>query len=159
MIRPDFLREMRRGEEAEVAALLTAAFGGKDEAALIEALRKSRAIAGEMVLPSKDGIVGYLALSAMRAPEGWLCLAPVAIRPDLQGCGHGRRMVGMITEWARLSGNTMVVLGDRAFYTRCGFAPIAEGFTSPYPLDHTMTAGAAKAKPCALIYPKAFDSL
>ena len=156
MIRPDFLREMRRGEEAEVTALLTQAFGGKDEARLVEALRKSRTIAGEMVLPSKDGIVGYLALSAMTAPKGWLCLAPVAIRPDMQGLGHGRRMVGMITEWARLSGHTLVVLGDPAFYTRCGFAPIAEGFTSPYPIEHTMTAGPAKAAACALAYPKAF---
>ncbi|WP_235851712.1 GNAT family N-acetyltransferase [Litorivita pollutaquae] len=156
MIRPDFLRDMRRGEEPEVAALLAQAFGGKDEARLVEALRKSRAIAGEMVLPSKDGVVGYLALAAMTAPKGWLCLAPVAIRPDLQGLGHGRRMVGMITEWGRLSGNTLVVLGDPAFYTRCGFTPISDGFTSPYPIDHTLTAGPAKAAPSALIYPKAF---
>ncbi|NBT33834.1 MAG: N-acetyltransferase, partial [Rhodobacteraceae bacterium] len=119
MISPSFLREMQRGEEAAVAALLTDAFGQPDEARLVEKLRKSRAIAGEMVLPSEHGIIGYLALSQMIAPKGWLCLAPVAIQPDLQRNGYGRRMVGMIAEWARLSGQTLVVLGDPSFYSRC----------------------------------------
>lgn len=155
-MRPDFLREMNRGEEAEVAKLLTEAFGGKEEALLVEKLRKSNAMAGEMVLPSANGIVGYLALSAMVAPKGWFALAPVAIRPDMQRMGHGRRMVGMITEWARLSNQTLVVLGDPAFYSRCGFRPAPEGLTSPYPVDHTLVSGPAKAKSMALTYAPAF---
>ncbi|WP_226548985.1 GNAT family N-acetyltransferase [Celeribacter naphthalenivorans] len=153
---PDFMREMKRGEEPAVADLLTAAFGQKNEAQLVETLRKSRAIAGEMVLPMAGEVIGYAALSKMTAPKGWLCLAPVAIRPDLQSRGYGRRLVGMITQWAELSGQTLVVLGDPAFYSRCGFTPIAEGFASPYPLDHTLAAGPAKAKTKELIYPKAF---
>ncbi|SFK01913.1 GNAT family N-acetyltransferase [Celeribacter neptunius] len=157
---PDFMREMKRGEESAVSALLTDAFGQKDEAALVESLRKSRAIAGEMVLPMRTEtgteMIGYAALSKMTSPKGWLCLAPVAIRPDLQGRGYGKRLVGMITQWAELSGQTLVVLGDPEFYSRCGFAPIAEGFTSPYPLDHTLTAGPAKTKVKSLTYPKAF---
>ncbi|WP_417262570.1 GNAT family N-acetyltransferase [Celeribacter sp.] len=153
---PDFMREMKRGEEDAVSQLLTSAFGQKDEAQLVDVLRKSRAIAGEMVLPMAGEVIGYAALSKMTAPKGWLCLAPVAIRPDLQSRGYGRRLVGMITQWAELSGQTLVVLGDPAFYSRCGFTPIAEGFTSPYPLDHTLTAGPAKAKSKELTYPKAF---
>ncbi len=156
MFSPDFLREMKRGEEASVSALLTDAFGQPDEARLVEKLRKSRAMAGEMVLPSKQGIVGYLALSRMIAPKGWLCLAPMAVHPDLQRMGYGRRMVGMITEWARLSGQTLVVLGDPDFYTRCGFRPAPEGLTSPYPVDHTLVAGEVKAKSLDLRYPQAF---
>jgi len=156
--RPDFMRELKRGEEDEVFALLTAAFGQKDEAKLVDDLRKTRAIAGEMVLPSSEGIVGYAALSTMVSPKGWLCLAPVAIRPDLQRHGHGRRLVGMISQWSVVSGNSLVVLGDPAFYTRCGFAPIPAGFTSPYPQDHTLIAGPTKTKTPALIYPKAFGA-
>ena len=153
---PNFLREMQRGEEAAVTALLTDAFGQPDEARLVEKLRKSRAIAGEMVLPSEQGIVGYLALSQMVAPKGWLCLAPVAIHPDLQRKGYGRRMVGMIAEWARLSWPTLVVLGDPTFYDRCGFSPAPEGLTSPYLVEHTLIAGPAKAKALDLKYPAAF---
>lgn len=153
---PDFIRELKRGEEADVTALLTAAFGQKDEATLVDALRKSRAMAGEMVLPMNGEIVGYAGLSHMIAPKGWLCLAPVAIRPDLHGRGYGKRLIGMITQWAEMSGATVVVLGDPAFYSRAGFTPIADGFTSPYPLEHTLTVGPAKAKDKTLIYPKAF---
>ncbi|AVW91914.1 GNAT family N-acetyltransferase [Celeribacter baekdonensis] len=156
--RPDFMRELKRGEEDEVSALLTAAFGQKDEAELVDDLRKSRAIAGEMVLPSSEGIVGYAALSNMISPKGWLCLAPVAIRPDLQRHGHGRRLVGMISQWAVMSGNSLVVLGDPAFYSRCDFALIPDGFASPYPTRHTLIAGPAKTKTPVLIYPKAFGT-
>ncbi|WP_066705123.1 GNAT family N-acetyltransferase [Celeribacter ethanolicus] len=155
---PDFMREMKRGEETAVADLLTEAFGQKDEAHLVEALRKSRAIAGEMVLPMNGEVIGYAALSTMLSPKGWLCLSPVAIRPNLQGRGFGRRLTGMITQWAEMSGQTVVVLGDPDFYSRCGFKMIANGFTSPYPLTHTLTAGPAKAKVKDLIYPKAFGA-
>lgn len=155
---PDFMREMKRGEETAVADLLTEAFGQKDEAHLVEALRKSRAIAGEMVLPMNGEVIGYAALSTMLSPKGWLCLAPVAIRPDLQGRGFGRRLTGMITQWAEMSGQTVVVLGDPDFYSLCGFKMIADGFTSSYPLTHTLTAGPAEAKVKDLIYPKAFGA-
>jgi putative acetyltransferase len=78
---PEFSREMRRGEEAAVDVLLQRAFGGEDEARLVHALRKSGAVAGEVVLPFQGGVVGYYALSHMRAPNGWLCLAPGRHRP------------------------------------------------------------------------------
>ena len=155
---PDFMREMKRGEEDAVTALLTAAFARPDEARLVEALRKSRAIAGEMVLPMDGEVIGYAALSKMVSPKGWLCLAPVAIHPDFQARGFGRRLTGMITQWAEISGQTLVVLGDPKFYTRCGFTKIADGFTSPYPLTHTLTAGPAKTKVKELVYPKAFGA-
>ncbi len=156
MFAPDFLREMQSGEEQAVEALLNAAFDQPDEANLVRKLRKSKAMAGEMVLPSEQGIVGYLALSRMIAPKGWLCLAPVAIHPDLHGMGYGKRMVGMITEWARMTDQTLVVLGEPALYTSAGFRPAPEGLTSPYPVEYTMVAGPAKAKSLELRYPQAF---
>ena len=92
--------------------MLEAAFETTGEARLVDALRRSGAIAGEVVLPYQGGVVGYYAVSQMRAPQGWLCLAPVAIDPEWQGSGHGRRMLGMLTEWARMSQTFVVVLGE-----------------------------------------------
>ena len=153
---PDFMRPMARGEDPAVDALITAAFNGNAEVQRVADLRKSRAIAGEMVLPMDGGIIGYAALSHMIAPKGWIALGPVAIHRDHHGRGFGRRFVGMIAQWAQMSGQTVVVQGEAAFYARCGFAPIADGFTSPYPLDTIQIAGPAKTKDKALTFPKAF---
>jgi putative acetyltransferase len=158
---PDHARELRKGEEDAVDALLRAAFETGTEADLVRALRKSGQIAGETVLPMGDRIVGYYALSKMIAPKKWLCLAPVAVAPDVQGRRFGTRMMGMVSEWARLSKSTIVVLGKVTFYERAGFSgERAQNLTTPYPLSHTMLAGEGDAKPSeTLIYPKAFAAL
>ena len=158
---PGFSREMRRGEEAGVDTLLRAAFGGDDEVRLVHKLRKSGDMAGEMVQPWGDGIVGYYALSRMKAPKGWLCLAPVAIAPDHQRQRIGQRMIGLLTEWARISGTTVVVLGQPGFYGRAGFSLERAGkLTSPYPVTQTLLAGPGVDVPEeTLIYPPAFEGL
>ena len=157
---PDFARDMKRGEEEQVDALLRAAFGGPAEAALVIKLRKAGLIAGEQVLPMGDRIVGYYALSMMVKPKGWLCLAPVAIAPDLQRRGYGKRMMGMLTEWSRITMTPLVVLGDPAFYGKAGFSRAgAVNLTGPYPNDHTMVCGVTGAPAEALVYSKPFDGV
>ncbi len=155
--RPDFAREMRRGEEAAIDVLLETSFGGTEEIALIHALRKARVVAGEQVLPMGESIVGYYALSYMIKPKGWLCLAPVAIAPVMQNKGHGRRMIGMLTEWARLTKTPVVVLGATGFYERSGFSwQDAQTLSGPFPIMNTLVAGLEAPARGQLIYPKAF---
>ncbi|MGY3437772.1 MULTISPECIES: GNAT family N-acetyltransferase [unclassified Marinovum] len=158
MQNPGFLRAMKRGEEPAVDALLRAAFGGEDEVRLVAKLRKAGAIAGESVLPGPEGPVGYFALSSMVAPKGWLCLAPVAVDPAWQGKGYGRRMVRMLVGWAGAAQQTVVVLGDPAFYTACGFSqPRAASLTSPYPVEQTSILRPGSDVPSdTLTYPPAF---
>lgn len=157
---PDHARPMKSGEEDAVDALLRAAFDSSDEATLVQALRKSGDIAGETVLPMGDRIIGYYALSKMSGPKGWLCLAPVAIAPDMQGRNFGLRMMGMLTEWAKHSQNTIVVLGAPAFYERAGFSRArAQNLTSPYPIEHTMIVNADQDSPTeTLVYAKPFGA-
>lgn len=158
---PDFVRDMRRGEEGAVDALLRLAFEGPQEAALVHLLRKDGDMAGESVLAWQGEIIGYFALSNMRAPKTWLCLAPVAIHPDWQGKRHGRRMIGMLTEWARIAGCHVVVLGQVGFYERAGFSQArAARLSTPYPVEHTLLAGPGTDAPQeTLTYPKAFEGL
>lgn len=158
VVTPDFQREMRPDEVPQVDALLRLAFGGAAEAELVRALRKAGDMVGEQVVSAGGAVIGYAGLSRMVAPKGWLCLAPVAVHPDWQGRRVGRRMVGMIAEWARLSGVTVVVLGQVGFYERAGFsAARAERLSSPYPVEHTLLAGPGDAVPeQTLVYPRAF---
>ena len=105
--------------------------------------------------------MGYLALSSFQRPKGWLCLAPVAVHPDHQGLGIGRRMCGMVSEWARIARQRVVVLGEVGFYERAGFSAVkAARLRSPYPIEHTLLAGPDEdAQERELIYPKAFSAL
>lgn len=173
VIGPDFSRDMQPDEEAEVDALLRAAFGGEDEVDLVHRLRRDRDMAAEIVKPWQGRIAGYAALSRMRAPEGWLCLAPVAVLPDFQRGSLappgqdkqfwqiGRRLVSELVQSIQLEalgGSSMVVLGQPEFYEKCGFSRArAARLTTPYPVEYTMLAAPGEDAPQeTLIYPAAF---
>lgn len=155
---PDFMRPLRAGEEDAVDALLRATFAGPAEAGLVRALRAEGRMELEMVLPWSDGVAGYLALSRLIAPEGWLALAPVAMAPDWQGEGWGRRFVAAVQRLTAIKGQTVVVLGKPSFYGRCGFRQDrAAGLVSPYPVDHMLVSAPGEDFPKdTLVYPASF---
>ncbi|WP_386683941.1 GNAT family N-acetyltransferase [Loktanella sp. R86503] len=155
---PGFIRPASQNDIPAIDALLRAAFDGEKEVALVRALRRDGVMRGEQVIPLEDEIIGYYALSAFKAPAGWLCLAPVAISPAWQGRGHGRRLVSQLAAWADQTQTVIAVLGAPAFYARAGFdAGAAAALTSPYPVDHMLLAGAGgKAPRQRLAYPAAF---
>ncbi|WP_171178940.1 GNAT family N-acetyltransferase [Ruegeria sp. HKCCD8929] len=174
VIGPDSSREMLPGEEAEVDALLRAAFGGEDEVALVHALRRDGDMASESVTCWHGRVAGYAALSRMVAPEGWLCLAPVAVWLEFQRGALtpvdgrkkywqvGRRLVSMIAIAAESPAleqvPAIVVLGNPEFYEKCGFSRArAAKLKTPYPSEYTMLAAPGEDVPEAeLIYPPAF---
>lgn len=155
---PDFMRPMRAGEDGSVESLLRAVFPGPEEAALVRSLRAEGRMELEMVLPWGQGVAGYLALSRMVAPEGWLALAPAAIAPDWQGKGWGTRFVAGVRRLTAIKGQTVVVLGQSSFYARCGFRQDrAAGLTSPYPADHFLVSRPGEDFPLeTLVYPASF---
>lgn len=135
----------------------------------------------EFVKPWKGVIAAYAALSRMREPRGWACLAPVAVLPAYQSgaaardlsqrhaFAFGTRLVAEIAEaasraWEHVETGhsfpeTIVVLGKPSFYERAGFsAERARKLVSPYGIEHTSIARAGDDVPCeTLVYPAAFD--
>ncbi len=69
------------------------------------------------------------------APDAAI-LAPLAVLPEAQGQGVGRRLVEAGLERLAQDGVALVfVLGDPAYYSRFGFAPAAPlGLAPPYEL-------------------------
>ena len=143
-----------------VDSLLRAAFEGEDEAALVLALRADRDMAAELTVTEGEQLVGYAALSWMKQPAGWVCLAPVAVAPDWQRRGIGGQLMKAVQKWIADRDLTAVVLGDPAYYGRRGFSLArAQNLTSPYPVDHTLLAGSGQNAPTeTLIYPPAFGA-
>lgn len=82
VIGPDTVREPRRDEFDEIHDLLVAAFDTPAEAKLVRQLCNDGAMAIELVKPWEGKVGAYVALTRMQAPEGWLCLAPIAVRPN-----------------------------------------------------------------------------
>lgn len=137
------MRPAIRGEApADTAAIRSvnmAAFGGAQEAALVDALRADGDLVLSLVAEADAMIVGHLAFSRMQvAQDGGdspaVALAPLAVTPDQQRQGIGSALVKSALKLLSESGELLVfVLGEPGYYGRFGFraAPAAR-FVSPY---------------------------
>ena len=158
------IRDETPADRAGIRALVLAAFGGAQEADLVDQLRTDGDAAVSLVAADGERIVGHVLLSRMTAPFRALGLAPVSVAPDRQGEGIGGRLVRAGLERARRDGwQGVFVLGDPGFYRRFGFDPgLAGGFASPYAGPYLMAAaldGPLPAITGRIDYPPAFDAL
>lgn len=131
------IRPERRWDQPAINALLTRAFDGPDEAALVDRLRADGDLALSLVADVLGTIVGHVALSPLGAAGPALALAPVAVHPAVQGRGIGRALINAAL--AAYDGHSIVVLGDPGYYAVSGFRPA--DLASPYAGRHLMMHG------------------
>jgi len=134
------LREETPEDHKFIHELLVAAFRRRGEAELVEALRKDGDLVFGCVAAVGGLIVGYAALSRMKAPFPALGLGPVAVDAPRRRKG----VASALLRWSLAQAlheqwRGVFVLGDGAFYSRFGFRPeLAAGFGSPYSGPHFM---------------------
>ena len=128
---------------------MEAAFPTPAEARLVDRLRADGDAVISLVALDDDAIVGHVLFSRMNAPPRTLGLAPVAVSPERQRSGVGARLIGEGLALARSEGwETVVVLGDPAYYRRFGFDPaLTRGVVSPYAGPHLMALGLTETAP------------
>lgn len=152
---PDSFRSARIEDHDNIDALLRAAFGGPEEARLMQDLRAAGLVETEVVMPWGDGVAAHLALSRLVSPAGWLALAPVSVAPEWQGKRLGSRMLAGVMRLAAIKQHAVVVVGKPSFYGRAGFR--FGGVASRYPVE---VVGVFGAEPEGeVIYPMAFDAV
>lgn len=141
-------------DDDAIRAVVTAAFHGPDEAALIEALRQDGDMTVEFVARDKGEVVGHIAFSrlAVRAGSEALratALAPLAVAPLRQHQGIGDALTRCAIRHLRDEGHDLiVVLGHPAYYARFGFSSIvAKLLDAPFSGDSFM---ALELKPAVL---------
>ena len=134
------VRPERPGDAAAIRSLLEAAFGGRDEADLVEELRAAEACEIALVAIEAGEVTGHILFSRLDAPMRALALAPLAVLPGRQRSGIGSRLVRAGLGLAQRGGaEAVLVLGDPAYYCRFGFdAEAARGYDSPYAGEHFM---------------------
>lgn len=114
-----------------VRRLNEAAFVGREEADLVEALHAANAAIVALVADLDGEIVGHILFSPVSLepalPRLWLGLAPTAVAPRLQKQGIGTLLVREGLERSRDAGaEAVVVLGHPQYYPRFGFRPAHE---------------------------------
>lgn len=129
------------------AAFATAAHSDGNEAELTTALRASTAYRPEfdVIAQTTAGtLIGHGLLSMAHitsrhgiAPQTVAVLAPLAVLPEYQGQGIGRRLLGALEERAVKADVTAIsILGDPAYYGQFGYVPASQWHISaPFPVD------------------------
>ncbi|HWL66774.1 MAG TPA: N-acetyltransferase [Geminicoccus sp.] len=124
------VRAERAGDEAAIAALITAAFAtapyrSGTEAAIVAELRRSGRLALSLVATAGAELVGHVACSPVTISDGsagWFGLGPLAVASSWQRQGIGRALVEAgLEQLCQRKAAGCVVLGDPAYYRRFGF--------------------------------------
>ena len=136
---PVTVRSERPDDQAAVAAVVGAAFGGARVPDLVTALRSSDAwldlsFVAEADLGSGPEVVGHVAYSRSRldAPARLvdvLVLSPLSVRPDVQRRGAGTALVHRSLAALDAAGRPepLVFLeGSPSYYSALGFRPAGE---------------------------------
>lgn len=125
------VRPLRTGDEAAALDLVARAFGRREEADLVRALRDGHEPLIELVAESEGELAGHIAFSKVtpaRVAPGVLAfgLGPMAVAPGLQRGGIGGELVAAGFAACSARGVGLVfVLGHPSYYPRFGFEPAA----------------------------------
>lgn len=154
-------------DRAAIRAINEAAFGGKDESALVDSLREHGYAIVSMVAELDRRVVGHVMFSRMwiETADGLLpavALAPVAVLPQFQRRGIGGQLIRGGLELLRGQGEKIVtVVGNAAYYERFGFSTErARLLQSPFPSEAFMalelSPGALEGVEGPVVYSPAF---
>ncbi len=134
-----------REEQQAIHSVNEAAFGRRDEADLVDALRTEGVVLAALVAVLDERIVGHILFSRMsiETTDGSVpaaALAPMAVTPEYQRRGVGTRLIRDGLELLHASGEQIViVVGHPNYYPRFGFSSEkARLLESPFPPEAFM---------------------
>ena len=143
------------------------AFGGTDEADLVEALRTQGVVLLSVVAELDKRIVAHILFSRMsiETEAGAIAaaaLAPMAVLPGYQRRGIGGTLIRHGLDTLReMNERIVIVVGHSTYYPRFGFSSaLARPLESPFPAESFMalelTSGALDGIRGRVRYPDAF---
>jgi len=133
------VREELPSDVAAIREVNRAAFGGEEEARLVDVLRSSARVLASYVAVAGERVVGHILFSPLviETPEGErpaAALAPMAVLPEWQRRGLGSALVRAGLGACRRQGiGIVIVVGHPEYYPRFGFsAALARNLRSAY---------------------------
>lgn len=160
------IRHAKPADHPAIRAVVEAAFETAAEADLVERLRAGGDVMFELVEEDDGEIVGHILYSRLWADSVnlYAALAPLAVRPDRQRTGVGKRLTAASIDTARDFGaHAVIVLGHPDYYPKFGFSrDAAARVKSPYSASPAFMAlqleDGALDYPVLVAYPDAFNS-
>jgi len=140
------IRQSTETDRRDIEKIHTRAFGdekGPEIAALVNGLFDDTTAAPllSLVAVENDQLVGHIlftkaVLKGANTPVSIRLLAPLAVLPEAQAQGVGRKLIKEGLNQLRDTGVDLVfVLGHPDYYPRCGFTTAGMlGFEAPYPI-------------------------
>jgi putative acetyltransferase len=143
------------------------AFGGAEEADLVESLRTDGDVLLSLVAELDGQIVGHILFSRMSIETAAgaiaaVALAPLAVSPRYQRQGIGGKLIrDGVAALRGLGERLVIVVGHPAYYPRFGFSTAQAGsLESPFPPDAFMALQLSHDAPDRIQgrvkYPRAF---
>ena len=105
----------------------TAAHSAGTEQFIVNALRRSGALAVSLVAESDGRVIGHVAVSPVTVSDGaagWYGLGPISVSPEHQRTGIGSQLMHAALQALQdRGGSGCMLVGDPAYYQRFGFRP------------------------------------
>lgn len=140
------IRQENENDYEEVYNLIKTAFktvehSDGNEHDLVVKLRKSDSFIPELSLVAikEHKIIGYILFTKIKIGKNTeLALAPLAVLPEYQGQGIGRKLIEKGHEVAKkLEYHYSVVLGSENYYPRFGYVPAVKyGIKAPFEVPY-----------------------
>lgn len=162
------IRPEQSGDIAEVRDVNERAFGRKDEADLVDALREDALRIASLVAVAAGRVVGHAMFSRVWiddvSPTVTIAsLAPVAVLPEHQRKGIGSALIARGIEECRSAGwPAVIVVGHAEYYPRFGFSAAAVShlqspYAGPYFMGFDLRPGTLASLRGRVRYPGVFD--
>jgi putative acetyltransferase len=134
------IRPETSDDQAAITRVNNAAFGGDNEARLVDRLREARLLVASLVAVDESGqAIGHIAFSPVTILAGGderqvASLAPMAVVPSHQRQGIGSMLVDRGLQACRHAGyRAVIVVGHPDYYPRFGFShALVEGLENPF---------------------------
>ena len=161
-IRAERQNDIKAIHELTLKAFAPMPFSNGSEAPIIDQLRNDGDLVVSRVAERNNQIIGHIAFSPVtinNENRGWYGLGPVAVDPEFQKKGVGRKLINAgLSRIKQMDAMGCVLIGDPGYYHRFGFQSDGRLIYGDIPSPFVQWLSFGAQKPSGILkYASAFE--